>query len=227
MNAARQLPLDLSFRSALGREDFLVAPCNEEAVAWLDKWPVWPSVAMVLHGPHGAGKTHLVNVWREQARASLIEGCDLTVEKVPDLLKDVSAVAVENAQEGNHWEALFHLYNLCKETGKTLLLTALEPPSRWNIDLADLDSRLRTAVSAALKTPEEDLMAALLLKQAADRRLIIGPEVFSYILPRLERNFTAVRDFVARLDAESLAAQRRITIPLAGDVLEALHREKE
>ena len=222
MNAARQLPLDLSFRSALGREDFLIAPCNEQAVAWLDKWPDWPAVALVLHGPHGAGKTHLVNVWRDQAQGVVIEGRELTEEMVPDLIAGHPAVAVENAQQCEDWNALFHLYNLAKETGRTILLTAIEPPARWGISLPDLDSRMRTALAVALKTPEEDLIAALLLKQVADRHLLVGPEVFAYILPRLERNFTAVRDFVARIDAESLAAQRRITVPLASQVLESL-----
>ena len=32
-----QLPLDLPHRPALGRADFLVAPPNAEAVAWLEK----------------------------------------------------------------------------------------------------------------------------------------------------------------------------------------------
>ena len=220
MAFARQLPLDLSFRSALGREDFLLAPCNEEAVALLDRWPNWSAVAVVLHGPHGAGKTHLVNVWRDQTGARILEGKDLVFEIVPELLDDVPAVAIENAHECADWKALFHLYNLCKETGKHLLLTSLEPPSRWGLDLKDLDSRLRTALAVGLKQPEEDLIAALLLKQFSDRHLVVGPEVFSYILPRLERNFTSVRDFVRQVDAESLASHRRITIPLAGQVLD-------
>ena len=39
---AIQLPLDLGHRPALGREDFLVAPSNQGAVAWIDRWPDWP-----------------------------------------------------------------------------------------------------------------------------------------------------------------------------------------
>ena len=31
-----QLALDLGHKPALGRDDFLVAPCNAEAVAWLE-----------------------------------------------------------------------------------------------------------------------------------------------------------------------------------------------
>ena len=39
-----QLPLDLGHRPALGGDDFLVAPSNEAAVAWLDRWPQWPAL---------------------------------------------------------------------------------------------------------------------------------------------------------------------------------------
>ncbi len=48
-----QLPLDLGHRPALGRADFLGAPCNAEALAWLDRWPNWPATALALHGPPG------------------------------------------------------------------------------------------------------------------------------------------------------------------------------
>lgn len=36
MNLAEQIPLALELRPALGREDFLVAPPNAVAVAWID-----------------------------------------------------------------------------------------------------------------------------------------------------------------------------------------------
>ena len=42
-----------------GASDFLVAPANEAAVAWLDRWPDWPAPALALAGPAGSGKTHL------------------------------------------------------------------------------------------------------------------------------------------------------------------------
>lgn len=221
-NVTKQLPLDLTFRAALGREDFLVAPCNEEAVAVLDLWPDWPTVAAVLFGPAGSGKTHLINVWCEKSHARIVQGIDLTNENVPALIEGARAVAVDDADRCPDWEALLHLYNLAKESGVSLLLTSLQPPARWSIALRDLDSRLRTAQVVALRAPEEDFMAALLLKQFSDRHLSVSPDVLAFLLPRLERSFTAVRDFVSAVDAESLAAQRRITVPLAGQVLDML-----
>ena len=54
---------------AMGREDFLVSPSNADAVAWIDRWPDWPGPALVIVGPPGSGKTHLGQVWRQQAGA--------------------------------------------------------------------------------------------------------------------------------------------------------------
>ncbi len=53
MTGTAQLPLELELRPALGRDDFLVAPSNEVAVAWIDRWPDWPGPALALYGPPG------------------------------------------------------------------------------------------------------------------------------------------------------------------------------
>ncbi|HLB80138.1 MAG TPA: DNA replication protein, partial [Dongiaceae bacterium] len=82
--AASQLPLDLGHRPALRRDDFLVAPCNRAAVAWLDRWPDWPGPALAVHGPPGCGKTHLASVWRARSGAIAVE---------PAALADPSALA--------------------------------------------------------------------------------------------------------------------------------------
>ena len=38
MKSFEQLPLLLSYRKAFGRDDFIVARCNEEAVRWIDRY---------------------------------------------------------------------------------------------------------------------------------------------------------------------------------------------
>ena len=60
-----QLSLNLSYRTAYGREAFWVAPCNNEAVAWIDRYPDWPVPAVFIYGPAGSGKTHLVHLFTD------------------------------------------------------------------------------------------------------------------------------------------------------------------
>ncbi len=200
MTRSGQLALDLGHRPALGREDFLVAPCNEDAVAWVDRWPDWPGPALVIHGPAGCGKTHLAWVWRRRSGAT-------------------EAAVVEDADRPVDDVALFHLYNRHAEEGGHLLLTARTPPARWPGRLPDLVSRLAAAPTVAIGPPDDTLIAQVVVKLFADRQLEVGAEVVSYLVTHMERSFAAARHLVAAADAAALAAKRPITVPLVRDVL--------
>jgi chromosomal replication initiation ATPase DnaA len=220
-----QLALDLGHRTAYGREDFLVAPCNTEAVAWLDRWPDWPAPALTLHGPADCGKSHLAQVWRARSRALELPRESLHVADLGERLGAARAAIVEDADAGIDEEALLHLYNMLAERGGHLLLTARAAPSRWRLGLADLRSRLVAAPAVAVAAPDEPLIAALLVKLFADRQLRVGAEPIAYLVARMERSFAAARRLVAALDQAALAAHRPVTVPLARAVLEQLEKE--
>jgi DnaA regulatory inactivator Hda len=213
-----QLPLDLGHRPALGRADFLVAPSNAEAVAWLDRWPLWPAPALALYGPKGSGKTHLAHVFAARAGARFIDPAALATERVPTLLGEARAAIVDDAAAAAA-EPLLHLYNVLAERQGHLLLAAREPPAHWAIALPDLRSRLLACPAVALSPPDEALIGALLVKLFADRQLAGGDDVVTYLTLRLERSFDAVLQAVATLDQAALAERRRITVPLARRVL--------
>lgn len=213
-----QLPLDLGFRPALGRADFLIAPCNAAAVAWLDRWPGWPGTALALWGPAGSGKTHLVEVWRARSGAVMIAPDRLASALVPQLLGGAPAAAVDDADTADE-EALLHLFNLLGERQGHLLLAARDPPARWGLHLADLRSRLLASPAVAVEAPDDALLAALLVKLFNDRQLRISEDVIAYLLPRIERSFAAAQAIVAALDQAALAGQRAVTVKLARDVL--------
>jgi|SRR5580658_4805005 chromosomal replication initiation ATPase DnaA len=212
-----QLPLDLGHRPALGRADFLVAPSNAEAVAWLDRWPLWPAPALALYGPKGSGKTHLAHVFAARAGARFIDPATLATERVPTLLGEARAAIVDDAAAAA--EPLLHLYNVLAEQQGHLLLVAREPPAHWAIALPDLRSRLLACPAVALSPPDEALIGALLVKLFADRQLVVGDDIVTYLTLRLERSFDAVLQAVATLDRAALAERRRITVPLARRVL--------
>ncbi|HVA12329.1 MAG TPA: DNA replication protein [Stellaceae bacterium] len=213
-----QLPLDLGFRPALGRADFLIAPCNAAAVAWIDRWPQWPGTALALWGPEGSGKTHLVEVWRARSGAARIEPLALTSTQVPGLLGAARAVAVDDADTADE-EALLHLFNVLAERQGHLLLAARAPPGRRKLQLADLRSRLLASPAVAVAAPDDALLGAVLVKLFADRQLRIGEDLIAYLLPRLERSFAAAQEIVAALDQAALAGQRAITVKLARDII--------
>ena len=147
-----QLPLSLPHRPALGRDDFLVAPANAEAVAWLDRWPNWPAPALVLAGPAGSGKTHLAQVFAARSGAVLLAAAALARAAPPALVADARAAVVDDAERADE-EALLHLYNMLAERGWHLLLLARAAPARWGIALPDLRSRLLAAPVASWRRP--------------------------------------------------------------------------
>lgn len=219
MPGRRQLALDLGHRPALGREDFMVSAGNRQALAWLDRWPDWPAPAIAVHGPAGCGKSHLAHVFAAQTGAVILPAATLTRVDPPHLLPAASALAVEDADRGVDEVALFHLFNLAKETGRCLLLTGRSAPARWSLKLADLRSRLRAIPNVGIEPPDDALLAALLVKLFADRQLKVPAEVIAYLLPRLERSFTAARALVEAVDAAALAEKREITVPLVREAM--------
>jgi chromosomal replication initiation ATPase DnaA len=214
-----QLPLDLPHRPALGRADFLVAPCNAAAIAWLDRWPAWPGPALALYGPAASGKTHLAHVFAARAQACFVDPAMLATDRVPELLGTAAAAIVDEADRAAQ-EPLLHLYNLLAERRGHLLVVARDAPARWPLTLQDLRSRLSAAPAVAVAAPDEALLGALLIKLFADRQLAVGEEVVAYLALHLDRSFAAAQRAVAVLDAAALAERRRITVPLARRMLE-------
>jgi chromosomal replication initiation ATPase DnaA len=213
-----QLAFDFPHRPAFGAADFLVAPSNETAIAWLDRWPAWPGPLLLLHGPEGCGKTHLAHVWQTRSHAVVSRGEVLTLEAVP-LLGASRALVLDEADRAPD-RPLLHLVNLIGERRGHLLLTASLPASRWPTSLADLRSRLLAAPSVEVLPPDDSLIGAVLLKLFADRQLSVGEDVVVFLLRHMERSFAAARRIVAALDQAGLAEHRRITVPLARQILE-------
>jgi DnaA regulatory inactivator Hda len=213
-----QIPLDFGHSLNYSAEDFLVAESNAEAHRCLLGWPSWPSFALCLWGPPGCGKSHLAHLFRARSGASLVAAAMLHGKDLVRLVEP-AAVVVEDADRGVDETALLHLYNLLREHGRFLLLTGRQPPARWAVGLADLRSRLVATPVIAIGNPDDALIEAVLVKLFADRQVRVGPEVLSYLLPRIERSFHAVRSLVEALDAAAMAGQRPITVPLVREVM--------
>lgn len=218
MTTGRQLALDLPHREALGREDFLVSDSNAAAVAAIDSWPDWPHSGLVLVGPEGSGKSHLVSVWRQLSGARTLSVGDVAGDPQA-LLAGAGAVIIEDCGPGLDETAMFHLFNAVERSGADILLTARTEPRAWEIGLSDLMSRLSRLPVVRLEAPDDSLLLAVMMKQFADRQLSVDVSVLRYLAPRVERSFAAVRDIVARLDRAAIEEKRPVTRALAARIL--------
>lgn len=218
MSEAEQLLLDLGHRAALGAEDFLPAPCNQDALAWLARWPDWPAPGLVLFGPEGCGKTHLARIFAAYAGAA---GLDRAAAFEPGSSAEARVLILDPADPVEDEVGLLHTYNLQRERGGHLLLTARRPVAAWPIRLPDLASRLRALPAVEVKAPDDALLGAVLLKLFQDRQLRVSDGVITYLMQRMERSFAAARRIVAALDALSLKHQRAVTVVMVRDLLNA------
>ena len=190
----------------------------------------WTESLIYLWGSAGVGRSHLLQaacLQMEQSNQQAVylpladlrehgpllleglEGCELVC------LDDLEAVA-----GGEEWEeALFHLFNRLRDSGRRLLIAASTSPRELPIKLADLKSRLTLALVFQMRPlSDEDKLRALQLR-ASRRGLHLTDEVGHFILTRGTRSMSALFDLLERLDQASLQAQRKLTIPFLKETL--------
>lgn len=218
---AAQLTFELPHRPALDRADLLVSACNEIAVAWLDRWPDWPSPALCIHGPPACGKSHLAAAWSARSGAELVTA-EALGGRSPAERAAAGPVAIDRADDSVDERYLLHLLNSVRETGATVVMTASAPPARWPVGLPDLASRLRAMPAVAVGRPDEALLAAVMAKQFSDRQVRVAPQVISFLVQRLERSFVAARQAVERLDQLALVQGSAITLAMARNLINEL-----
>ena len=216
---AEQLLLDLPVRTALGRDDFFVSGANAAAVAGIEGWRDWPHGKMVLVGPEASGKTHLAHVWAGMSGAQVVKATDVAALSHDGAYPALVVEDVDRIEGAAAEIALFHLHNAVLGQGGRLLLTARTSPTRWRIGLPDLASRMQQAGVLKLEGPDDALLAAVMVKLAADRQLALGPDLISYAVLRMERSFAAARRLVEAIDTRALRDKSRPTKPMIASLL--------
>ncbi len=226
----RQLALGVQLGVALRFGTFATGD-NGEAVAALRRLADGDSQAPVwIYGPVGAGKSHLLqaacarlgdaggaSAWLPlaQIRAdgpALLDGFE-RLDLVA--LDDLEAIAGDAAFES----ALFKLYNGLAEQGGRLAIAAAGSPIATPIRLPDLASRLAACEVYLLEPLAESAQPAALRRRAERRGLELPDETLSFLTRRAPRDFATLCRMLDALDSESLAAQRRLTVPFVRDWL--------
>jgi DnaA-homolog protein len=224
-----QLPLALRL-AAHARLDTFVVGDNAAAVAHL-KAP-GTSASLWLWGPPNTGKSHLLQAVCADAHSSgrrtmyVPLALGAAGEFGPEMLSDLEALdllALDDVQAVagvSDWElALFRLFEAAQGRGFVLLTAARSTPHGCGFAMPDLASRAAAAVVYRVAPLDDAGRLIALQGHARHRGLDLEDAAARYLLRRARRDMSELCSCLDRLDRESLAAQRKLTIPFIRSAL--------
>ena len=183
-----------------------------------------------VSGAAASGKTHLLIAACAAATAAGRRAQYLSLRNLsggaPDSIRalggsDLLALddldAITGRREAEH--ALFDLYNRGKAETYTFLFAASRAPAQLGIGLPDLVSRLSACAQAPLKPLDDAARSEVLRERAAARGIELDDAALAWLFARTQRDLGSLTALLDRLDRESLAAKRRVTIPFLRQVL--------
>jgi DnaA family protein len=216
--AAYQYPLQIKLDDAATFENYVVGQ-NADVVAIIK---ANTEAYLYLWSVEATGKTHLLQAMchaRGQGQAIYLPLQELSAlqPEVLEGLEQFPLVCLDDIQHiagRKEWEVgLFALYNNLREQGGHLCVTGNLPPNQLKLHLNDLLSRLNWGpVFQLLPLNDAQKIAALQLR-ATQRGFQLPDEVANYLLNHNARDLHNLFTILDRLDAASLQAQRRLTIP--------------
>ncbi len=228
-----QLPLGIRLRDDATFSNFYPG-INAAAMGYVERLcspeAGWTDELIYLWGRNGSGRSHLLQAACLRMGERGEPAVYLPLEEVAcygplilENLEQFELVCLDNldAVAGNAvWEeALFHLFNRLRDSGRRLLLSATMAPRELPVRLPDLRSRLTLALVLHLQMlSDEDKLRALQLR-ASRRGLGLPEDVGRFILGRGVRSMNALFELLEQLDSASLQAQRRLTIPFIKQTL--------
>jgi len=194
-----------------------------------------PGSHVFLYGGEGSGKTHLLNALCHETREQQGRAFYLALKRLPkdaigslqgletlDLVcvDDLHVIAGDDAWE----EALFHCFNRIREANGRLLVSSRKRLSALNLGLPDLASRLAWGLRLPLLPLEDCDKLAVINLHSISLGYSLPDDVQQYLLKHHDRSMAALIQTVENLHRAALTNKRRITVPMAREVLK-LSRE--
>lgn len=224
-----QIPLPLEPRRNTGFADFVTGP-NEAVVKAVRQFQAEPAVSLYLQGAESSGKTYLLNASCHDARDSGMTAFYAGLRRMPadaystlDGLEGMDLVCIDDldacAGQAEWEEALFHLYNRLRDRGGKLMVASRSRLSALPLQLPDLHSRLASGLRLRLLSLDEPGKLLVLEQHARSVGIDLPEEVGLYLLSRGHRSLATLLRAVERLQLAAFAGKRRITVPLAREVL--------
>jgi DnaA family protein len=224
-----QIPLQLEPRRPDRFDDFIAGP-NENTLAAVRQLLNEPGGSLFLSGPDGSGKSHLLNALCHEARANGLAAFYIAPKRLPEEaaaslegLQVLDLVCVDDLDSvaGNPvWEkALFACFNEVRAAHGRLIVSSKQPLASIGFYLPDLASRMAWGVRQNLRLPDDGGKLEILQQRAVALRIDLPNDVQNYLLKYSKRDMSSLLLALERLKDAAFAGKRKITVPLAREVL--------
>ncbi|WP_419605029.1 DnaA regulatory inactivator Hda [Thiolapillus sp.] len=227
----RQLPLPVELAPQAELADF-IAGDNLQLIDLLQRIAAGSNdETLFISGGPGSGKTHLLMGLCRRAEQQGHSCAYLPLDELrtlsPALLAGMEAIdilAVDGVQHiagRDDWEeALFILFNLARDEGRSLVFSADRGPKQLALALPDLRSRLSWGSSYRLQPLDDTGLMELLQTQAQKRGLQLKPKVAQWLLRHCSRSPGNLLGILGRLDQKALAEKRHnLSLPFVQSCL--------
>jgi len=231
LQSSPQFLLDITLRQ-FATFDTYINPEKNELLCVLKELiqPAREPRQYFLWGATQTGKSHLLQAICNQLASTDQKAVYLAFKGLENLdanvLKDLQQLDVICIDDVDHifgteeWDnALFQLINELRAANKSLVMTATLNPNDVNITLPDLASRLVWGSVYKLNPLADEQKQDAIQAHAKVRGFEISSEVCGYLLKRYPRELTNLVELLDYLDEQSLAQQRKITVPFVKSVL--------
>lgn len=235
---------DLKLNPRYTFESFVAGSSNRFAHAAAAAVAEQPGKAynpLMIYGPSGLGKTHLLHAighyvrsYYDTLRVRYVSTEELTndfINAISDnrtaefrrAYRDVDVLLVDDIQfleaKIQTQEEFFHTFNTLHNAQKQIVMTSDRPPKLLEALEPRLRSRFEWGLMTDIQPPDLETRIAILRKKAAWQRLTAGTEVLELIASKIPTNIRELEGALTRVAALASLNQQEITLELTEQVL--------
>jgi DnaA-homolog protein len=215
-----QQPLDLAITPRPSLRNF-VSGRNGELLACLSRLPNAGSRTLLLWGEAGVGKSHLLAalIQRNWPWPATFCAHEMLKDGFGQALPCTLAVDDVDRLDASGQRALFNLVNRVQEEGGLLIVAAPVPPAQLVLR-EDLATRLGAGLVYRVHPLNDQDKRQALQSVAHERGFSLPETALDYLLNRCPRDLPWLMQALERIDIDSLAAKRPVTLSLIRSLLQ-------
>lgn len=226
-----QIPLGITLRDDARFENFL-SRGNELLCNTLDQIACGIGEQyLFIWGGRDCGCSHLLQAVCHASDPAGRTAVYLPLDELRDMgpgvldgMEHLDLVCIDNIQDvagDKAWEeGLFHFFNRIRAENNRLLVAADRAPRQLGLNLPDLSSRLSWGMVFQVHELDDDGKVKALQLRARARGFEISEESARFMMHRASRSIGDLFELLDKLDAASLSAKRKVTIPFIKQVLD-------